>query len=194
MRKAAVATFVKHGYDGTNHGSDRQSGGHHAANAVRALSRQTRGFRRRYSLGAHPQDASAKSPEEFDDVELREALVAVGRAGLARAIDPDIVRLKRIAMNESARFPEFAVSALLDDLVGAPPAGDGLATAPPGAPRAIEIEDLELAAGYFIAMVEHLPARLADTVFTAVPRTRSATCSTRSICSFAASCDATELG
>jgi len=98
---------------------------------------------------------------DLDEGDLRSSLVAVGRAGLARAIDPDIVRLTRIAMSESARFPEFAISAhsmtwsgrhrqVMDLLRRHHEAGT------------IEVEDLELTAGHFIAMIEHLPARLAD--------------------------------
>ena len=36
---------------------------------------------------------------------------AVGRAALTRATHPENVRLKRIAFNEAAQFPEFNVSA-----------------------------------------------------------------------------------
>ena len=44
-------------------------------------------------------------------------------------------------------------------LVAAQSTGDGLAHRHDGA---IEVDDLELAGGHFIAMIEHLPARPAD--------------------------------
>jgi TetR/AcrR family transcriptional regulator, mexJK operon transcriptional repressor len=160
LRKAAVATFVKYGYDGTT---------------MEAIARAA-GITRRTLYARYPDKRAIfldvipwaltrrtepESTDDFDDFDLRAALVAIGRAGLARAIDPDIVRLTRIAMNESARFPEFAVSAhsmtwsgrhrqVMDLLRRHQESGT------------IEVDDFELAAGHFIAMIEHLPARLAD--------------------------------
>jgi AcrR family transcriptional regulator len=160
LRKAAVATFVKYGYDGTTMEA--------IANAA-GITRRTLYARypdkRAVFLDVIPWALTRRTEREarydFDGGDLRAALVAIGRAGLARAIDPDIVRLKRIAMNESARFPEFAISAhsmtwsprhrqVMDLLSRYQDAG------------AVEVEDLELTAGHFIAMIEHLPARLAD--------------------------------
>jgi AcrR family transcriptional regulator len=160
LRKAAVATFVKHGYDGTSMDAIAKAAG---------ITRRTLYARypdkRAVFLDVIPwaltRRTERETAEELDGGDLRAALVAVGRAGLARAIDPDMVRLKRIAMNESARFPEFAVSAhsmtwsprhrqVMDLLRHHQEAG------------VIQVDDLELAAGHFIALVEHLPARLAD--------------------------------
>lgn len=160
LRKAAVATFVKHGYDGTSMDAIAKAAG---------ITRRTLYARypdkRAIFLDVIPwaltRTTEREATEELDDADLRTALVAAGRAGLARAIDPDIVRLKRIAMTESARFPEFAISAhsmmwsprhrqVMDLLRRHHEAGT------------IEVDDPELTAGHFIAVVEHLPARLAD--------------------------------
>lgn len=160
LRKAAVATFVKHGYDGTSMDAIAKAAG---------ITRRTLYARypdkRAVFLDVIPwaltRRTEREAAHEVDEGDLRTALVEVGRAGLERAIDPDIVRLTRIAMNESARFPEFAVSAhsmtwsprhrqVMDLLRRHQEAGD------------IEIDDLEMTAGHFIALVEHLPARLAD--------------------------------
>lgn len=160
LRKAAVATFVKYGYDGTT---------------MEAIARAA-GITRRTLYARYPDKRAVfvdvipwaltrrterEANDDVDDSDLHASLVAIGRAGLARAIDPDIVRLTRIAMNESARFPEFAVSAhsmtwsarhrqVMDLLRHQQEMGT------------IEVEDLELTAGHFIGMIEHLPARLAD--------------------------------
>jgi AcrR family transcriptional regulator len=160
LRKAAVATFVKYGYDGAT---------------MEAIARAA-GITRRTLYARYPDKRAVfvdvipwaltrrterDSNDEVYDRDLRASLVAIGRAGIARAIDPDVVRLTRIAMNESARFPEFAISAhsmmwsgrhrqVMDLLRRHQEAG------------AIEFEDLELAAGNFIAMIEHLPVRLAE--------------------------------
>jgi TetR/AcrR family transcriptional repressor of mexJK operon len=160
LRKAAVATFVKCGYDGTT---------------MEAIARAA-GITRRTLYARYPHKRAVfvdvipwaltrrtgrESNDGLHDGDLRSSLVAIGRAGLARAIDPDIVRLTRIAMNESARFPEFAISAhsmtwsgrqrqVMDLLRHHQDAG------------VIQVDDLELAAGHFVAMIEHLPVRLAD--------------------------------
>ena len=160
LRKAAVATFVKHGYDGTSMDAIAK-----AAGITRRTLYARYADKRAVFLDVIPwaltRRTEREAADELGDVDLRTALVAVGRAGLERAVDQDIVRLKRMAMNESVRFPEFAVSAhsmtwlarhrqVMDLLRRYREAGT------------IEVDDLELAAGHFIAMVEHLPARLAD--------------------------------
>jgi len=160
LRKAAVATFVKYGYDGATMEAIARAAG---------ITRRTLYARypdkRAVFLDVIPWALTRRTEREasYDlaDDDLRASLAAIGRAGLARAIDPDIVRLTRIAMNESARFPEFAVSAhsmtwsgrhrqVMDLLRHHQEAGT------------IEVEDLELTAGHFIAMIEHLPVRLAE--------------------------------
>lgn len=160
LRKAAVATFVKHGYDGTSMDAIARAAG---------ITRRTLYARypdkRAVFLDVIPwaltRTTEREAAHELDDADLRSALVAVGRAGLARAIDPDVVRLKRIAMTESARFPEFAVSA--HSMTWSPRHRQVMDLLRHHHEAAtIEIDDLELTAGHFIAMVEHLPARLAD--------------------------------
>ncbi|MFA1702029.1 TetR/AcrR family transcriptional regulator [Mycobacterium intracellulare] len=160
LRKAAIATFIKHGYDGASMDAIAK-----AAGTTRRTLYARYPNKRSVFLDVIPWALTRKTEHEatheVDDNDLRAALVAVGRAGLQRAIDPDMVRLKQIAMTESARFPEFAVSAhsmtwsprhrqVMDLLARHERAG------------AIEVDDLELSAGHFIALVEHLPARLAD--------------------------------
>jgi TetR/AcrR family transcriptional regulator, mexJK operon transcriptional repressor len=160
LRMAAAKMFVKHGYDGTT-----MEGIAQAAGITRRTLYARYPDKRAAFLDVIPWALTRKtepeSSDDFNTLDLRDALVAIGRAGLARAIDPDIVRLTRIAMSESARFPEFAVSAhsmtwsgrhrqVMDLLRRHWEAG------------AIEVEDLELTAGHFIALIEHLPARLAD--------------------------------
>lgn len=160
LRKAAVATFVKYGYEGAT---------------MEAIARAA-GITRRTLYARYPDKRAVfvdvipwaltrrterEANHDIEERDLRASLIALGRAGLARAIDPDIVRLTRIAMSESARFPEFAVSAhsmtwsprhrqVMDLLRRHQESGS------------IEVDDLELTAGHFIAMIEHLPARLAD--------------------------------
>lgn len=96
-----------------------------------------------------------------DGEDIETALLEIGRVALKRAVDPESVRLTRIAMSESARFPEFAVTAdsmmwsgrqraVVEVLRRGAAAGD------------VEVDDIELAAEHFLAMVELVPGRLAD--------------------------------
>jgi TetR/AcrR family transcriptional repressor of mexJK operon len=101
------------------------------------------------------------SGTRIDEDDLTAALTAIGRGAIKRAVDPDTVRLHRIVRSEAGRFPEFAVSAetlgwshrqrqVMDLLRRHETAGN------------IEVDDVELAAEHFLALVEAIPARLAD--------------------------------
>ena len=98
LRKAAVATFIKYGYDGTTMEAIARAAG---------ITRRTLYARypdkRAVFVDVIPWALTRRTEREesydLDEGDLRSSLVAVGRAGLARAIDPDIVRLTRIAMS-----------------------------------------------------------------------------------------------
>lgn len=101
-----------------------------------------------------------KDPKVNDD-DLVAALTAIGRGAIKRALDPDTLRLHRIVRNEVGRFPEFAVSAetlgwsrrqrqVMDLLRRYHDEGT------------VEVDDFELASEHFLALVEAIPARLAD--------------------------------
>jgi TetR/AcrR family transcriptional repressor of mexJK operon len=160
LRKAAVTTFLNCGYDGTSMDAIAKAAG---------ITRRTLYARypdkRAVFLDVIPWALTRRTERtagaESDGGDLCAALTAIGREALERALDADTLRLRRIAMNESARFPEFAVSAhsmtwsarqreLMDLLRRHEAAG------------AIEVDDLEVATGHFLAMVEHLPTRLAE--------------------------------
>jgi TetR/AcrR family transcriptional regulator, mexJK operon transcriptional repressor len=160
VRKAAVATFVEFGYDGTS---------------MEAIAR-TAGITRR-SLYARYADkravfadvipwaltryVDAESMDDVDDDNLEAALTALGRIAIKRATDSDNVRLKRVALNESARFPEFSVTAESMMWAGRQRALTELLRRHE-ADGNIEVDDVELASEHFLAMVEAVPGRLAD--------------------------------
>ncbi|BDB44973.1 MULTISPECIES: TetR/AcrR family transcriptional regulator [Mycobacterium] len=160
LRRAAAASFLEYGYDGTTMDAIAR-----AAGITRRTLYARYSDKRAVFLDVIPWALTRRTEDDgsqdLDSGDLRAALLAIGRAGLARAIDPDIVRLTRLAINESARFPEFALSAhsmtwsarhrqVMDLLRRHQEKG------------AIAVDDLEVAAGQFIGMVEHLPGRLAD--------------------------------
>lgn len=159
LRDAAVATFLEHGYD---------------AATMEAIA-QAAGITKRTLYARYPDKRAvfldvipwaltrtvARENPEVDGEDLPTVLLAIGRGALQHALDPDTIRLHRIAMDVSARFPEFAVSAesfgwsrrhrQVVDLLRRHQE-DGT----------IEVDDVELTAEHFLAMVEVLPARLAD--------------------------------
>jgi TetR/AcrR family transcriptional regulator, mexJK operon transcriptional repressor len=161
LRDAAVATFLEQGYDRATMEMIAE-----AAGITKRTLYARYADKRAVFLDVIPRALSRSvergpAPVIGDDDDLEAALLAIGRGALKRALDPDTVRLHRMAMNESPRFPEFAVSAetfgwshrqrqVMDLLRRCEAAGD------------IEVDDIELAAEHFLALVEALPARLAD--------------------------------
>ena len=159
VRKAAVATFVAHGYDGAT---------------MEAIARAA-GITKR-SLYARYSDKRALFVEvipwalsRFDDdgavtsldADLESALFAIGKVALARAVDPDSVRMARIALSEIGRFPEFKVVEESMMWSGRQKVVTELLRHHKGQ-GTIVVDDLELAAEHFLAMVEALPGRFAE--------------------------------
>jgi AcrR family transcriptional regulator len=98
----------------------------------------------------------------LDDVgdDLEAALVAIGHNAWARVVDPRIVQLGRIAMAEAHRFPEFAEGART--LTWAPRLRSVLDVLERHAGRGdVVIDDLELTAEQFLAMVSAVPGLMA---------------------------------
>lgn len=160
MRKAAVETFIQSGYDGATMEAIAKAAG------ITKRSLYAR-YADKHALFVDVIPwALSRFEDDRSDVFLKEqdletALVAVGRAALKRAVNPENVRLKRIAMNEGGRFPEFNVTAesmmwsgrqrVVTELLRRHEANGE-----------IKVDDVELAAEHFLAMVEALPARFAD--------------------------------
>jgi TetR/AcrR family transcriptional repressor of mexJK operon len=111
-----------------------------------------------WALARIESDGSVTAVESDD---LESDLIAFGRKAIRHATSPDDVRLKRIAMNEAAQFPEFAVAA--DSMMWA--ARQRACTELLRSHEAkgnIKVDDAELAAEHFLALVESVPSRLAD--------------------------------
>ncbi|MBH0778453.1 TetR/AcrR family transcriptional regulator C-terminal domain-containing protein [Nocardia bovistercoris] len=160
LREAAVTVFLDKGYDAATM---------EAIAAAAGITKRTLYARypdkRAVFLDAIPWAFTRALENEtiarINGDDLRTALTVIGRGALKHALDPDIVKLHRIARNEAHRFPEFAMGAeslgwarrqrqLMEILRRHAEAG------------AIEVDDIELAAEHFLAMVEAFPARLAD--------------------------------
>jgi TetR/AcrR family transcriptional regulator, mexJK operon transcriptional repressor len=162
LRHAAIATFLKCGYDGTTMEAIARAAG---------ITKQTLYSRypdkRAVFAEVIPwamsrlEDRGASSQPDGDD--LAASLTAIARDALARATDPELVRLQRIAMNESSRFPEFALSA--ETLTWSPrlrAVMDVLRRHQESGTVDLDPRQIELAAEHFLALVQAMPARLAD--------------------------------
>jgi AcrR family transcriptional regulator len=160
LREAAVKTFLEKGYDATTMVAIAE-----AAGITKATLYARYADKRAVFLDVIPwafsRAVQLETDQPVDDDDLRGALTAIGRGALKHALNPDIVQLHKIARNEAHRFPEFALGAdsfgwarrqqqVMDVLRRHRDAGD------------VELDDIELAAEHFLAMVEVLPARLAD--------------------------------
>ena len=192
VRKAAVATFVKYGYDGTTMEAIARAAG---------ITRRTLYARypdkRAVFVDVIPWALTRRTEREIERRRTRRRssrLADRGRPRRARARNKsgcgpvDAHRNERIDPLSRVRRQRA-----LDDVVGAASTGHGSACPPPGG-GAIELEDLELAAGNFIAMIEHLPGRLAQCGIYRSAEEEERHCNTPSICSFAACCAALNDG
>ncbi|OBG40956.1 TetR family transcriptional regulator [Mycobacterium alsense] len=160
LREGAVSAFLEYGYDGATMEAIARAAG---------ITKRTLYARypdkRAVFLDVIPWAFSRAVDRDLrrktNDDDLEAALTEIGRGAVKRALDPDTRRLHRVVMNETGRFPEFAVSAetlgwsrrqrqVMDLLRHHQDKG------------AIQVDDIELAAEHFLAMVEALPARLAD--------------------------------
>jgi AcrR family transcriptional regulator len=160
LRRAAVDTFLDRGFDGTTM---------EAVASAAGISKRTLYAKypdkRTLFVKVLPWAMSTLRWDETDadDVgdDLRAALLVVGRAAVARVVDPKVVALSRIAMTEAHRFPEFAQAAhsmtwsprlrsVVDLLVRHARLGN------------VVVHDPELAAEQFLAMVSGFPGVLAS--------------------------------
>ncbi|MFV8047933.1 TetR/AcrR family transcriptional regulator [Mycobacterium sp. 48b] len=160
VREAAVASFLESGYDGTTMEAIAKAAGITKRSLYARYADKRAVFADVIPWALSRYEASGDDTVP-DDEDLETALVKIGRIALKRAIDPQNVRLTRIAMNESARFPEFEITADSMSWSGRHRAVVEILRRAE-AKGAAKTDDIELAAEHFLAMVELVPGRLAD--------------------------------
>lgn len=159
LRRAAVDTFLEYGYDGTTMETVAQAAGITKSTLYSRYPDKRTLFLAVSAWALTRQERNERVLEPLPD-DLAEALTVMARAILARSVDPDIVRLSRMAIAESPRFPEFAANSqavtwsprirvIMDLLREHERAGT------------VVVGDVELAAEQFFAMVGAAPAWLA---------------------------------
>jgi AcrR family transcriptional regulator len=157
LRSAALDVFLERGFDGAT---------------MEAIA-QAAGVTKRTLYGRYPDKrtlfvavvswATAHWEDEIPDGvsdDLATGLHAIGRATLARAMDPDLSRLNRMVLSETTRFPEFADKTR--SLTWSPRMRALMALLEHHTHRgALEIDDIEMAAEQFLGLVLAIPERLA---------------------------------
>jgi AcrR family transcriptional regulator len=160
IREGAVSAFVEYGYDGATMEAIAQAAG---------ITKRTLYARypdkRAVFVDVIPWALSRAVNRDVNrrtnDDNLKASLIEIGRGAIKLALDRDTRQLYRVVMNECGRFPEFAVSAetlgwsrrqrqVMDLLRHHQESGT------------IQVDDIEIAAEHFLAMVQAVPARLAD--------------------------------
>jgi TetR/AcrR family transcriptional regulator, mexJK operon transcriptional repressor len=161
VREAAVATFVEMGYAGASMEAIARAAGI-TKRSLYARYADKRAVFADVIPWALARYTEAPVSADVADQDVEAALIDLGRASLDQATHPQNVRLKRIAFNEAALFPEFKVSA--ESMMWAGRTRAVTEVLRHYAERGdIDVGDeLELAAEHFLAMVEAVPARMAD--------------------------------
>lgn len=162
VREAAVATFLASGYDGATMEAIAKAAGITKRSLYARYADKRAVFAdvipwalSRYEAG---DSADLAAPAE-DDVAA--ALLKIARVALKRATDPANIQLARMALSKSDQFPEFGVAA--DSMMWSGRQRAVVEVLRRGqAMGSVEVDDVELAAESFLAMVELVPGRLAD--------------------------------
>lgn len=158
LRHAALDEFLEHGFAGTTMESVARAAGttkrtlyaHHPdkrtlfTNVVRwAMARQ------------HWEPPAI----DLSTDDLRGSLTAIARAAIARAVDPEHVRLSRMVATEAARFPELASSAPVSWSPRVQAVTEVLRHYQDRG--VLHLEDVEIGAEQFLMLVTGIPSRLA---------------------------------
>lgn len=160
VRAAAVATFLEFGYDGATMEAIAKAAGITKRSLYARYPDKRAAFAEviPWALSRYEETGTDAVPAGED---IAAALLKVARVALRRATDPENVRLTRIAMNEHAKFPEFEVTA--DSMMWSGRQRAVVEVLKRGeALGVVKVDDIELAAEHFLAMVELVPGRMAD--------------------------------
>lgn len=159
LRHAALQTFLDHGYDATTMEAVAKATGI-TKRTLYARYPNKRALFISVIRWAQAQFAWDDPLPDIDTDDLEAGLMSIARSAMTRATDPYVIRLNRMATAEAERFPEvvdFARS------LGSSPRVEVVKDllrvhAERGT---VVVDDIELAAEQFIAIVAVLPSRLA---------------------------------
>ena len=169
LREAAVAIFLRSGYDGTTMEAVADAAGITKRTLYARYPDKHALFLTviPWALSRLEKRSAGAEPTGND---LAASLTAVGRGAIERVIDPETVQLRRMVMYESARFPEFALNAETMMYSAQVRAIVTVLRRHRDTDRLV-IDDVELAAEQFLAMVALMPSRLTDFGIVRAPET-----------------------
>ncbi|HVA07994.1 MAG TPA: TetR/AcrR family transcriptional regulator [Acidimicrobiales bacterium] len=168
LRQAAVETFLEHGFDATTMDAVAKAAGitkrtlyaHYPDKRTLFANAIT------WAIERHPWK---KPPSGVSPADLADALAAIARSTLEVAHDPDVVRLVRMGMTESKRFPDVATRIESLTVVPFTQAVVDLLNQHACAGTVV-VEDVEIAADQFLSMVTATSTRLAAFGITRPPK------------------------
>lgn len=159
IRLAAVRAFIDRGFDGVTMEEIARAAGVGKPSLYARYSDKVELFAAVVPWAL--QHLKWSAPDiVIDDGDLRASLLSFARAAYARSVDPMMVGLFRMAMAESPRFPQIALTA--DEITRSPlvrlvvellqrHAADG----------ELDVADVETAAEHFVGMVHLTPLTFA---------------------------------
>jgi AcrR family transcriptional regulator len=161
VREHALELFLERGFEGTTMDAIAEAAGTTKASLYARYAGKEALFQKVLIWAVRRPDwpVPESPPPSFDDLEV--ALRAIARSALRRALDPAMVQLSRIAVEQAARFPDVARD--IRDVVTWP----RMQLVPDllrhhAVLGTIEAPEPELLAECFVAMVAGFPARLAS--------------------------------
>ena len=151
LREAAIDVFLVSGFDGAKMEAIAQAAGITKRTLYARYSDKSALFSD-IVVWASARFHVSEMPEEITEWDLPKGLMLIARSALKRALDPDVMRLNKLIIKESARISDFStrtysttwsprVKAVADLLAVHQKAGN------------IAVENVEIAAELFVSMV-----------------------------------------
>jgi AcrR family transcriptional regulator len=108
VRQAALSLFLEYGYEGTSVDAIARAAGTTKASLYARFDTKEALFVSvvRWAIGRADWPIDEPEPPDLDDLEA--ALRSISDAAIRRALHPDMINLTRIAVTQSARFPDLA--------------------------------------------------------------------------------------
>jgi AcrR family transcriptional regulator len=162
VRDAALALFLERGYDGTTMDAIAQAAGTTKASLYARFDSKEAVFSAVLDVATRRRDWPLPEPAPPDLDDLEGALTEIAQAGVQRAVHPEMVKLSRIAITESARFPELARRAQANATWARRDLVVELLQRHAAAGAIVVADEPEILAEHFLAMAVGMPARLAS--------------------------------
>lgn len=159
LRQAAVEMFLEHGFDGTTMDEVAQAAGITKRTLYAHFPDKRTLFANAitWAIERHPWHQPATG---ITLVDLEKGLREIARSTLELAHDPDVVRLVRMGMTESKRFPELATRIQSLTVIPFTDAVVALLNQHAAAGTVV-VDDAEMAADQLLSMVTATSTRLA---------------------------------